>query len=505
VIGLAVNINFFSAPQLNNVSTSSKRQDNFYEPARADKNDFRDHLAQASNSKKPRTKFDIRDKRLDNLKQVENLDDRNPRSQNLSRNVNSYRQDKITSESDIKPESVEMLKDEDIKKMSDEELEMLKNLLTILQTSGLPTLTNAVNTDNIILDNEGTNKKLMEILTEVQQKIDGLPIVIDESLKHAIDSVKQLLDTSVSADVIDGSINNNQSTLELEQAKIGLVQKLENIVNGLKNNASSNQLNVSSAEETAVANEVIIQKETKPLFQDQRYKVKVDELAGNKDLSIDIKGVEQNSDNETSNNESDGDSIIDSNKVSDSKNAVPQNDQADENFIIKLDSLQKDINIKDVDGAAKIDKTVQVPKEEVLKQVVRKAEVILKDGKSEMSMKLEPEHLGKLSLKIAIEKGVITAKFVAENQGVKQTIESNFNQLKDMLQEKGITVQSFSVSVGSEGREFNSKNNLNVWKESIKDNKKRTFGEGYIDADGYEPITKINPYNYHEGKIDFKA
>jgi flagellar hook-length control protein FliK len=39
---------------------------------------------------------------------------------------------------------------------------------------------------------------------------------------------------------------------------------------------------------------------------------------------------------------------------------------------------------------------------------------------------------------------------IAENHAVKQTIENNFNQLRDAMSEQGLKVDSFSVSVGGE-------------------------------------------------------
>ena len=44
----------------------------------------------------------------------------------------------------------------------------------------------------------------------------------------------------------------------------------------------------------------------------------------------------------------------------------------------------------------------------------------------------------------------IPHQFTAENEKVKEIIESNFNSLKDMLNEQGVQVSSLSVSVGSD-------------------------------------------------------
>ena len=84
---------------------------------------------------------------------------------------------------------------------------------------------------------------------------------------------------------------------------------------------------------------------------------------------------------------------------------------------------------------------------DVLKQVTEKMDVSLFDDKSEMVMKLKPDDLGKVTVKINLENGVISAKFLAESEKVKEILESNFNQLKDSLEKQGMMIQEFSVSV----------------------------------------------------------
>lgn len=152
-------------------------------------------------------------------------------------------------------------------------------------------------------------------------------------------------------------------------------------------------------------------------------------------------------------------------------------------------------------------KPAAVNKAEIINQIVKKAELVINDSQPEMRMQLEPENLGRLTLKLAVEKGLITAKFVAESYEVKQIIESNFNELKDMLQEKGLEVQSFSVSVGQEGNEYNNSNSFQQWREAVRLNGRsmsRGSYEGYLEGDG-TPIKAVNPYSIHNGKFDHRA
>lgn len=114
---------------------------------------------------------------------------------------------------------------------------------------------------------------------------------------------------------------------------------------------------------------------------------------------------------------------------------------------------------------------------EVVAQIMEKIQVSVKPNVSEIKMLLKPEELGEVSLKIATQNGIVTAQFIAESQKVKEIIEANFNQLKDMLSEQGINVGALEVNVSSNGEEqgkYNnfeqsqSKNNGNI-QNAIKD------------------------------------
>lgn len=156
-------------------------------------------------------------------------------------------------------------------------------------------------------------------------------------------------------------------------------------------------------------------------------------------------------------------------------------------------------NAERLQGAQKLD---------IINQIVKKAELIIREDQPEMRMQLEPENLGKLTLKVAVERGLVIAKFTAESYEVKEIIESNFNQLREMLQEKGIGVESFSVSVGNESKEFSNQRSSFYWGNSMKTPARiSTSYDGYESymQDGAGNIVTANPYSYHDGKFDHRA
>ncbi|MGE5632250.1 MAG: flagellar hook-length control protein FliK [Caulobacteraceae bacterium] len=174
---------------------------------------------------------------------------------------------------------------------------------------------------------------------------------------------------------------------------------------------------------------------------------------------------------------------------------------------VRLDAYQNE-KVVEAAKAQTVEKPQTVQKADIINQIVKKAELVINDNQPEMKMQLEPENLGKLTLKIAVEKGLVTAKFVAESQEVKQVIESSFNRLRDMLQEKGIGVQNFSVTVGQDSREFNNQNNYQLWREAARTASNRnSIQAGYEGYTQSESIAKgnSNPYSYHEGQFDYRA
>ena len=141
--------------------------------------------------------------------------------------------------------------------------------------------------------------------------------------------------------------------------------------------------------------------------------------------------------------------------------------------------------------------------EEVFKQVVEHAKVTLTADKSEMIMHLTPESLGKLTMKVVTEKGLMVAQFTAESQQVKQIIEANLPQLKDALESQGLNVQGFSVSVGQEGAQKQQ------YERNSAPKTRRVSGvqgNTVLAAAGYDTGYPINnPYKYSDSSVEFQA
>ncbi len=83
--------------------------------------------------------------------------------------------------------------------------------------------------------------------------------------------------------------------------------------------------------------------------------------------------------------------------------------------------------------------------------LVKSGQLLLSTGVADMRIRLKPEHLGDLRLRIMMEEGILKATFQAQSQQVKEILESNLSALKQSLKEQGIQVEKFVVTTGNPG------------------------------------------------------
>ncbi|NJD02756.1 MAG: flagellar hook-length control protein FliK, partial [Ruminiclostridium sp.] len=143
---------------------------------------------------------------------------------------------------------------------------------------------------------------------------------------------------------------------------------------------------------------------------------------------------------------------------------------------------------------------------EILNQVIEKAKVVLTADKSEMVIDLKPDSLGKLSLKVGTEHGMVMAKFIAESQQVRQVLEANMQLLKESMEKQGLNVQGFSVSVRQESH--GSRNDYNSYGDGgrrIPTIQVPGSGRMYIDAAEVDRLLRINPYRQEGNTINLTA
>ena len=85
----------------------------------------------------------------------------------------------------------------------------------------------------------------------------------------------------------------------------------------------------------------------------------------------------------------------------------------------------------------------------VPKQIVEQARLLRLPGNTEMVIKLTPEHLGELTLRVSVSSaGAVNASFHSDNAVVRNIIETSMVQLKHDLQAQGLKVENVGVYAG---------------------------------------------------------
>ncbi|MFZ5975286.1 MAG: flagellar hook-length control protein FliK [Bacillota bacterium] len=139
---------------------------------------------------------------------------------------------------------------------------------------------------------------------------------------------------------------------------------------------------------------------------------------------------------------------------------------------------------------------------DIFTQLVEKAAAGIQEGKYRMSIQLRPEHLGKVSIQMAMDAEGLVVRIHAHNNAVESTITSQLAQLEQALRDKGVTV--VRMEVAQENLQENARQSGNR-----QEGKKQRRG-GYaqeesdlIDAAG-ELFMTLQPYLYRNS-VEFQA
>ena len=90
-----------------------------------------------------------------------------------------------------------------------------------------------------------------------------------------------------------------------------------------------------------------------------------------------------------------------------------------------------------------------VPEGRVVQQTIDHLTLHARGESSSVTVKLHPEELGELQLRMVMEGDQLKVHLQAQSQQVQEVLERNFPRLRDALQDQGITVDDFQVSVDS--------------------------------------------------------
>ncbi|MBI5636958.1 MAG: flagellar hook-length control protein FliK [Nitrospinae bacterium] len=108
------------------------------------------------------------------------------------------------------------------------------------------------------------------------------------------------------------------------------------------------------------------------------------------------------------------------------------------------------------------------PNAKVMNQIVEKASILQFPNSTQTKISLNPKELGNVDIKLTMHDSSVTASILVENHAVKQVVEQNLDQLKDVLRQQGITVDKMQVSVDQRNSGNSQNPNQSQWEAAAK-------------------------------------
>lgn len=128
----------------------------------------------------------------------------------------------------------------------------------------------------------------------------------------------------------------------------------------------------------------------------------------------------------------------------------------------------------------------------VPRQIVEHARLIRNTGDTQMVIKLNPQHLGELTLKVSVsENGAVNASFHSDNAQVRTIIENSLVQLRQELNQQGLKVDSVEVYAGLSDGQLPQDQGQQAWQNGQGGNRRLVRGAA-MDAGAYEDDDPLN-------------
>ena len=111
---------------------------------------------------------------------------------------------------------------------------------------------------------------------------------------------------------------------------------------------------------------------------------------------------------------------------------------------------------------------------QVARQIVDQARLIRRGENTEMVIKLHPDHLGELTLKVSVSaNGAVNASFHSDNAQVRTIIENSLVQLKQELNNQGLKVDNVDVYAGLGDGSLPQGEGQQAWQQNQSHNSSR--------------------------------
>ena len=435
---------------LNSLSASSDNLKRNTEVKQSE-NKFESYL-NGSSSNKEKNKISSKNDKYNNVSKTNN--DKNYSDKKIVKKADSET-DKAVNAKEQKKESItdDKVKTEDSKKtqiseeteniISEKEIELQEEIAKIL----------GIDVDEVknVLEQLGVNvfelenpENLLSFLQEVFQAEVPSDLLAIDGIKDTMVQIKQMVEEKTTD--FENLLNDLDLDFEtLRQIKDNINESETPVLKEDGSDIASDNEEVSSMEQNAVKQGAV--KDSDVSFKEKKETNALD-YSETDNIQTETAAAVESSENTSMKNDFTGQNSFQNNM--NFENNGSNNNNTNGLNAVTFENINKALS----QVAAKTQTMRNVNTADVINQIIDKFKVgIVKENVSEIRVTLKPDYLGDVALKIVSENGIVSAQFTAENQRVKEIIESNFNNLKNMLDEQGVQVSALSVSVGGEDSE----------------------------------------------------
>lgn len=334
------------------------------------------------------------------------------------------------------------------------------------------------------------NANLVQLITQISGNTDAAALITNEGLFQQYTEISSLM-TELSTEILD------ELGITQEELNVMLEQMKENI-KGEQTTDNSNVSTGTETKQTETDGTDVKTADTKNVVEAAK-----EALADNAQLKTE-QNVKQDKDIVTVLNESD--------KAQSAKAAVSGNEAG--NSSLSQEFQKEPSNPKDtpktetrndysnfgsfdtknvttqnepvnINAAQSSDSLANA--HSILEQIQNQIKLTANTDITKMEFQLYPEHLGKLTIELASKDGAITAHIRAQEQAVKEVLESQIVQLRENMNNQGLKVDAVEVTIESHEFERNLEQGRQNEQEQFEDKPKNSRRQlNYNDLEDVE-------------------
>ncbi len=361
----------------------------------------------------------------------------------------------------------------------------------------------SANTDDIVID----EKTLKVILDKTQKNEENAVSKNIKTINNPLDNLKQdVLSTTVqNTEAVDETtITKVMSPTDTQADKAPVIKVTEEVAASVKENTAAsleNKDTTSKIKDKAVAQMTSLENTNTVVSQSQ-----TTDSSSNQNG----KSLSQNNAQEQ---------IAKMAVEANSNNGQTTTNITSDVFVNKLDSQ---LNVATKTSSSPLN---QLNQNSIMEQVNKQFEQIQQSGSNKVSIILQPENLGRVSVEIMNSKDGIVAKMLTDNQQVKDLFDKNVEALKSNLSSQGINVNNIKVectqesannAMNFEREQFNQTFDSNQNNHNHQTNQSTTASYNSTEAETSDfeetenttsniKLTNTQTIIKHNGKVDYKV